>query len=473
MTSRFTWVATLVVGAVLVAGCTTAVQGSAGVDRPDPAKVAGLAITDGPSGPKAGVADTDLPVANTDGGAIDKLAANAVADVQQYWTEQLPENFGKDYKPVGQLISYDSRGQGLNLCGSSTAGLVNAFYCPSGDLVAWDRGELLPMLNDSFGPMSVVAVLAHELGHAVQTRLGLSPNTPSIVKEQQADCYAGTFFRWVAEGNSPHFQVSTGAGLNQIMATLFFIRDSAGSSFDTAGAHGSAFDRVSAFQFGFTDGPKRCAAIDNAEVVSRTSQLPFSTKDLDTGDGKGNLDVDDSSNLQDLETTLRAAFPKGAPKLTSGQTACSDARVTSPAAYCPSTDTVSVDLTALRRIGTPPARGSTGGLGDFAAFAEVASRYALAVEKAYGLPLNTPATGQLTSCLTGLWAGTLTPDKKAALELSPGDLDEAIAELLSPKSVIASDPSGTTVPSGFARVEAFRDGFTSPTVATCTSKYGG
>ncbi|QRP46891.1 neutral zinc metallopeptidase [Amycolatopsis sp. FDAARGOS 1241] len=473
MTSRFTWVATLIAGAVLLAGCTTAVQGSAGVEKLDPEKVAGLAITDGPSGPKQGVADAGLPVANTDGGAIDKLAANAVADVQQYWTEQLPENFGKDYKPVGQLISYDSRGPGLNICGSTTAGLVNAFYCPSGDLVAWDRGELLPMLNDSFGPMSVVAVLAHELGHAVQTRLGLSPNTPSIVKEQQADCYAGTFFRWVAEGNSPHFQVSTGSGLNQIMATLFFIRDSAGSSFDTAGAHGSAFDRVSAFQFGFTDGPKRCAAIDNAEVVSRTSQLPFSQKDLSTGDGKGNLDVDDSSNLQDLETSLRAAFPGSSPQLTSDAVSCSDARSTSPAAYCPASNTVSVDLSALRRIGTPPTRGNTGGLGDFAAFAEVASRYALSVEKDSGLRLDVPSTGQLTACLTGMWAGTLTPDKKGALELSPGDLDEAIAELLSPKSVIASDASGTAVPSGFARVEAFRAGFTSPNVATCTSKYTG
>ena len=60
--------------------------------------------------------------------------------------------------------------------------------------------------------------------------------TSSIVREQQADCYAGTVFRWVAEGNAPHFQLAIGPGLNQILATLFFIRDAAGTGFDAKGA---------------------------------------------------------------------------------------------------------------------------------------------------------------------------------------------------------------------------------------------
>ena len=464
--------AALAAVAFLTAGCTQFVSGSGAVDRPDPNQVAGLAVTTGDSGPRSGVADADVPVANSDGSAVDKLAANAVADVQAFWEKELPADFGKEFKPVKQLISYDSTGQPLQVCNSSTAGLVNAFYCNADDTVSWDRGQLLPQLNDSFGPMAVVAVLAHELGHAVQFRLGsVNQATPTIVKEQQADCYAGTFFRSVAEGQAPHFQISTGPGLNQIMATLFFIRDTAGSSAAASGAHGDAFDRVTAFQLGFSDGAKRCAAIDVNEVQGRITEQQFDPNDRDQGLGKGNLRVNDQSALRDLQTTLKAVFPQG--QLVTTPQSCSDAKATSPAAFCPSTNKISLDLANLVRIGTPPQKGAKGGIGDFAAFAEIASRFALSYEHSTGHALDGPSTGQLTACLTGMWAGTITPQHQGALQLSPGDLDEAVAEMLTGSSLIAADVNGSSVPSGFARVEAFRDGFTSTGPAICTSKYGG
>jgi len=465
-------VAALAAVAVLTTGCARVVAGTSAVERPDPNQVAGLAVTSGASGPRPGVADAGLPVANTDGSAVDRLAENAVADVQSFWEQELPADFGKEFKPVKGLLSYESTGPALKVCNSSTAGLVNAFYCQSDDTVSWDRAELLPRLNDSFGPMSVVAVLAHELGHAVQFRLGnVNQATPTIVKEQQADCYAGTFFRAVAEGKAPHFQLSTGPGLNSIMATLFFIRDTAGSSAAANGAHGNAFDRVTAFQLGFSDGAKRCAQIDVREVRGRITEQQFDPKDQDQGLGKGNLRVDDPSALRDLQTTLKAAFPEAKVQLVTGAQSCSDAKVTSPAFYCPGNDKVSLDLTNLARIGTPPRQGAKGGIGDFAAFAEIASRYALAVEHATGHPVDGPATGQLTACLTGMWAGTITPEHHGALQLSPGDLDEAVAEMLMGASLIAADVNGAGVPSGFARVQAFRDGFTSTGPAICTSKY--
>jgi hypothetical protein len=181
------------VSVALLAGCAQSVPGRAGESpRLDPLKVAGLPITSSASGVRPDATPADRKAQNTDGGRIDALAT-------------------------------------------------------SEDLVAWDRGELLPSLDD----ISVVAVIAHELGHAVGFRLGVDGNAPSIVKEQQADCYAGNYFRWVAEGKSKRFQVSTGTGVNQILATLVAIRDSAGSGFDSDGAHGTAFDRVTAFQFGF------------------------------------------------------------------------------------------------------------------------------------------------------------------------------------------------------------------------------
>lgn len=458
--------------AALLAGCTRTVDGTGGAERWSATKVAGLEITTGESGPRAGVPDTGLVADGSDGGELDRLARNAVDDVQRYWADELPAVFDRRFDPVTRLISYDSTGPDGIVCNTSTAGAVNAFYCSGEDSVAWDRGQLLPTLDDSFGPMAVVAVLAHELGHAVQFRLGsVDARTSSIVKEQQADCYAGNFFRWVAEGNAPHFQLSTGPGLNQILATLFFIRDGAGTGFDAEGAHGNAFDRVSAFQFGFGDGPARCARIDEAEVRRRITQ-PASGQASPTSEVAGNLPVDQSSLLA-LQETLRAAFGRSGaqwPAISQSVSSCPEVTVTTPASYCPATNAVGLDVAELARIGTDPEQGA-GGMGDFAAFAEVASRHALARQQAEGYPLTGLATAQRTACLTGVWAATIVVGRGAVLQLSPGDLDEAVAEMLAPRSLIAADVNGGGIPSGFARVEAFRDGFSAGEIVPCLEKY--
>ncbi|PRY43368.1 neutral zinc metallopeptidase [Umezawaea tangerina] len=447
---RFLLVA--VVSAALLAGCAQSVPGKPS-DSPkaDPLKVAGLEITTGDSGPKPGAPASGRTAANSDGGAVDQLATSAVADVEAYWEEQFPVAFDAEFTPVRRLVSYDSRGANLRLCGTDTKGLVNAFYCSADDVVAWDRGQLLP----SFDAISSVAVLAHEMGHAVQFRLGGGGNAPSIVKEQQADCYAGNYFRWVAEGRSTRFRVSTGTGLNQILATLFAIRDSAGGEFDAKGAHGTAFDRVTAFQFGFAEDPRRCAAIDLAEITRRSTQEAFGAEDRDIGFGQGNLRVDDEAELLNLKATLRAAFPGVQVRWDGG---CAD---TTPASYC-SGGVVGIDLAGLAELGT---------IGDFAAFGSVASRYAVAVQDSMGLPVTGVVAGQRTACLTGLWASTIVRSRGAELAISPGDLDEAVVELLSRDSLIAGDAKGVTIPSGFARVEAFRDGFLTGSADTCTTRY--
>ena len=48
--------------------------------------------------------------------------------------------------------------------------------------------------------------------------------------------------------------------------------------------HGSAFERVSAFQFGFTDGPSACAAIDLREIDQRRGDLPVLLPEDQTGE---------------------------------------------------------------------------------------------------------------------------------------------------------------------------------------------
>ncbi len=462
------------VTALALAGCTTTITGRA-LPGLDPTSAGGLPVTDGPSGPKDGVADADLAVEGGDGGEIDTLATNAVADIQTFWTAAFTRDFDSEFEPIGRLVSYDSEGRGAEVCGADTQGLVNAFYCPQQDTIAWDRGQLLPSLAERFGPMAVVLVLAHEIGHAVQTRLRLiNQSTPTIVAEQQADCFAGTFMRHVAEGSAEHFRLSTGDGLNQVLAAIFLLRDQVGSLLTKRGAHGSAFDRVAAFQFGFTDGNRRCAAIDLAEVTARATELGFDPDD----DNEGNLEITEAT-VGTIVETLRDTFkdnPFDEPRLAFEGASCGATAPSPPASYCQDVNTIAVDLDGLAQLGTPRDQSDRiAAVGDFAAFGLVASRYVLAVQKGVGLGLEGDAAGLRTACLVGVWAGLHIKNPFGGrqplgqVRLAPGDLDEAVAALLK-DGLIASDVAGETVPSGFARVEAFRIGFLQGT-QPCTTRF--
>ncbi|TDP97587.1 neutral zinc metallopeptidase [Labedaea rhizosphaerae] len=474
----------------VLAGCTTVVTGQPrALGQIDPGTVAGLPVTNGPSGPRAGASDARLEVENVasdqQGHAMDLLATNALSDIYQFWTDTLPAQFGgTEFVAPKRLVSYDSRSDSMKICTLDTRGLVNAMYCRMDDSVSWDRGELLPQFanNPNYGPMSVVTVLAHEMGHKVQYLLGaksgIDDDTPTIVKEQQADCYAGVFIRWVAEDKAPHFQLSTGDGLNKVMSAILSIRDPVGAAdANHPQAHGLAFDRIYAFQAGFTDGAQRCAKIDMNDVQGRLTEHKFDQQDFD----RGNLRFDERS-VGLLQISLDEAF-KGVgvplPKIVPGGSRCPDGKDTPPATYCAANNQVSIDLPRLANLASPPTRGqpldpNAPGIGDFAAFAEVGSRYALSMEHGRGLPLDGTEPGLRTACLTGAWASFTrhrTQDNpQNQLRLSVGDLDEAVAELLSPHGLIAADASGTQVPAGFARVEAFRVGYTQGS-KPCTEQF--
>ncbi|MGC7322685.1 peptidase, partial [Mycobacteroides abscessus subsp. massiliense] len=100
--------------------------------------------------------------------------------------------------------------------------------------------------------------------------------TQTLVGEQMADCLAGTYLRWVAQNNSPRFTLSTGDGLNKVIAALIAFRDDPIEIGDIVDSHGSAFERVSAFQHGFIDGAAECTRIDMAEITKRRGGLPAS-----------------------------------------------------------------------------------------------------------------------------------------------------------------------------------------------------
>jgi predicted metalloprotease len=424
-----------------------------------------MPAVDGPTGLRPDAKEPSRDVQNSDGGDIDELAAAAVSDIEEFWQTAYPETFDGDFTPVDALISWDATGfDDQAFCESDTYGVVNAGFCPLDDTIGWDRGELFPGLREEFGEIAVANVLAHEYGHAIAHQANLNKKgTPTLVAEQQADCLAGVYMRWVAEGNSPRFTLSTGEGLNKLLAAEISFRDPVLSQddYDTgADEHGSAFERITVFQFGFTDGAASCAAIDVQEIGQRRGDLPVELQTNQTGEWP----VGEES-VQTVFEALEIMFaPANPPQLSlDAATKCPDARPSPPVSYCPTTNTIAVDLPELEAMGIPSEEQNAGMVsGDNSAYSVLVSRYMLAVQhERGGLELDSAEAALRTACLTGVattkMTKAVTTSDGNTVALTAGDLDEAVSGLLT-NGLAASDVNGETVPSGFSRVDAFRTG---------------
>jgi predicted metalloprotease len=429
-----------------------------------------MPAVDGPTGLRPVPEAPSRDVENSDGGEIDELAASSISDIEDFWGSAYPEAFDKDFTPVKELISWDADGYGSReFCGEDTYGLENAGYCFLDRTIGWDRGVLLPDMKDNFGDIAVTNVLAHEYGHAIQHQAKLNKKgTPTLVAEQQADCFAGSYMRWVAEGNSDRFTLSTGDGLNSLLAAVISFRDPILSETDYApGAneHGSAFERITAFQFGFTDGASSCAAIDTKEIEQRRGDLPVELQQ----DQSGDWPVGEESVKAVFEALGTLFSPQDPPKLSldaASADSCPDARPSPPVSYCPATNTIAVDMSELESMGTPsgPDEMERHGVvsGDNTAYSVLVSRYMVALQhQRGGLVLDNAEAALRTACLTGVattkMTEAVTTSDGNTVALSAGDLDEAVSGLLT-NGLVASDVNGETVPSGFSRMDAFRIG---------------
>jgi len=465
--------------AVLVAGCGTAIQGNPVSVYADPFKVGGMEAVEGPTGLRPNPKPATREVTGTDGGEVDNIAGQSISDLEEFWKFAYPDTFDDELTPVSAVISWDSDADDGTFCGESTEGFVNAAFCQEDETIGWDRTVLMPALRKAHGDMAITMVLAHEYGHAIQQQATLNPQgVPSLVAEQQADCLAGSYVRWVAEGKSPRFTLNTGEGLNNLLAAMISFRDPvpSGNNIYTSGdEHGSAFERISAFQFGFSDGPSACTAINLPEIKQRRGELPV---ELPT-DQSGELPVTEASVRSIIDAMNILFTPKSPPQVTfdpAAASSCPDARPSSPVSYCPATNTITVDLPALQQIGTP-VEGENGLVlqGDNTAYSALVSRYMMALQSQRGgLVLDNAEAGLRTACLTGVATTKLstsitTPDGNT-VALTAGDIDEAVAGLLT-NGLAAGDVNGESVPAGFSRIDAFRVGVLGD-VDSCYTRFG-
>ncbi|GGK61317.1 metallopeptidase [Nocardia camponoti] len=449
---------------LLVSGCTTS---SATSDKAvpvldNPWEIAGAASTTGPSGSRPGVPDTDKKAVDGDNGKIDKLALNAIADIETYWQGEYSKTFRGTFKPASKLISWSAKSpesEAGTFCKSSTYQMVNAAYCSLDNTIGWDRGVLLPLLVDKYGEMSVVMVLAHEYGHAIQTQADLLHGLlmDPLVKEQQADCLAGVFLHHVAEGNSKHFTLNTTDGLNGVLGATIAVRDRDPN--DPNAIHGSAFERVTAVQMGYTEGAKACKSINKSEIAKRRGSLPTT---FEEGEQSAQLPID-QANLTTLAQQLSKSMPvKNAPKFdyTGTTKRCASTTTTEPVSYCPASNTIGTDVPALAKRGAATSKEaplSAVVSGDYNAAVVFVSRYALAVQADRKLSLTgAESAGLRTACLSGALTTKLS-EPSSDPRLSAGDLDEAVSGLLA-DGLAATDVNGKVVGSGYQRLEAFRSG---------------
>lgn len=427
----------------------------------NPGQPTGMNSDTGPNGARAGVPDARLTADSGDGGPIDRLALNALSDIAEYWSKQYGKTFQGTFQPVTRFVSWDStaaQGNAVQFCRGSTYREVNAAYCTTDQTIGWDRGSLFPQLVQKFGPMSVVMVLAHEYGHAVQAQARLNGLfTPNVVREQQADCFAGVFLHSVAAGDSRHFTLNTTDGLNGVLAATIAFRDrEPGASEDE---HGTAFERVTAVQMGYTGGADACKGITPKELQQRRGTLPTSFR---PGEQDRQLPVDRAA-LTLIAQSLAKDFPiKREPGYDYDGVAgkCPNSTVTQAVSYCPATGTIDADVPALAKRAVPADSGTLLSAvvgGDYNAFVVFVSRYMLAVQQDRKLSLVGAATAGLRSaCLSGAYSADLSRPGSDP-QLSVTDLDAAVSGLLS-DGLAAGDVDGNVVPSGFDRLAAFRTG---------------
>jgi predicted metalloprotease len=398
---------------------------------------------------------------------LDQLVALTQDDLVAFWGTTLPDLYGIAYEDLAAVIPYFVSQGDLPQCGPDPLPIEayqeNAFYCHPGDFIAWDAEVLLPGLYTEFGDFSVALVLAHEWAHAVQARALV--NGPTIMTELQADCFAGVWAGAVDAGESEVLVLEPG-DLDEAMAGYLLFRDPPGTDPGGPQAHGSAFDRVNAFQDGFSNGPVKCRAYEQGEFL--VVDIPLTEEDLQTG---GDLPFADVAPLviDALERYWSLLYPQlfgtdYVPMTNFGPYVPSTGLLppcgpgepdpddyVGNAFYCPEGDFVAWDNENLF-----PALYQR--IGDFAIGMVLAHEWATGVQARAGFPTEGLIAELQADCLTGVWTADMVPfDNPMDLVLSAGDLDEGVAGFLAfGDDPATGEPRGGTA---FQRFNAFQDGF--------------
>jgi predicted metalloprotease len=204
--------------------------------------------------------------------ALVDFVSVVLADTEDTW-HQLFRQMGSKYEEPNLVLF---RGATKTACGFGQAAM-GPFYCPADHKVYIDL-SFYSDLKDRFkapGDFAQAYVIAHEVGHHVQTLLGISQkvqkakrstsevegNKLSVRQELQADCFAGI---WAYHADRSRQLLEAGdieEGLNAASAIGDdrLQKQSQGYVSPDSFTHGSSEQRVKWFKIGFEHGDlKQC-----------------------------------------------------------------------------------------------------------------------------------------------------------------------------------------------------------------------
>src|SRR3954454_19264957 len=373
---------------------------------------------------------------------------NVAENIQQFWAKTLPKLYGKTYQrvPDSRIIAGTPSAdfpncQRRHMTYDDVKGNAFAVLCkPEGITVVWDDEGLIPNLSKRFGAVAPAIVLAHEWGHVAQFQAGT--DQPSIIMEQQADCFAGSWLHALIKQPAGLSQLTTESPLDTSLKTIIEVRDEPGSATNERTAHGSGFDRVRALQEGFERGACFCAQYTTKPP--HLIDLQFSSEqEFENG---GNLPLDDPSNPENsllplVVQDLNDFYGKEVPNFKGS-----------------SVDAVRSNDDAMQQLQDLHDR-----VGDNGAGLLLGLIWARFAQQQTGSDKGRDEFGQQLqqACLTGGWmADVLSRNTNTAtLQFSPGDVDEAIIALIdlgTPKNVHGESTDGGL----FRLVSSLRQGVT-------------
>ncbi|MGH9244073.1 MAG: neutral zinc metallopeptidase [Acidimicrobiales bacterium] len=396
----------------------------------------------------------------------------ALQDVEAYWENEFPDVYGGDFEPVSAFFAYGPDTESPP-CGPTDppyeeiAG--NAFYCSGTDIIAWDTTELIPDLQAEFGDFTLGIVVAHEYGHAIQDRFGFDERL-TLTFEQQADCFAGAWAEWVYDENAENFTLRASlTDLDSALAGFLQLRDAINTSLLDPNAHGTAFDRVSAFQDGFISGAESCAEYRDGNVPA--VPLEFLDQGFLGRQPDAPFEEVEPFALQDLNNFWTTAFdslgaewgepdavpldPEDSDLPDCGRDELDEDDVSGQALYCAADDYVAWDEAELM----PELYEE---IGDMAVALTIGTEFSEAALEKLGDESEEPDRGLRADCLTGAWIASSVLQDRGDFDdtnplgnvfvLSPGDLDEAVVAFL-------TDPGGEEAGTAFVRIASLREGF--------------
>ncbi|ATA89777.1 KPN_02809 family neutral zinc metallopeptidase [Capnocytophaga stomatis] len=200
---------------------------------------------------------------------IGEFAATVLADTEDVWDKIFAENGLGTYKKPGLVLFTDVVESG---CGRATAS-VGPFYCPADHKLYMDMTffeELRTRFGAKGGDFAIAYVMAHEVGHHVQTLLGTSQklrqaqqgkskkeaNKLLVAFELQADFYAGVW----AHHNRKYLEEGD---IEEAMSAAHAVGDDAiqkrmqGHVVPDSFTHGTSEQRKKWFMKGYTTGDIR------------------------------------------------------------------------------------------------------------------------------------------------------------------------------------------------------------------------